>query len=159
MSFPKYLWGTPLNLFWLPEIPKNIIFQYFCQPMYHNPDLENQVLGFFSQMKTKYDPKWIYFDNSNYVKSMVLESNLIVFIMFIWWMLVSHISCCDQGLIKGAILCFRNLYFYFWHGESTSTASQPRSCKRSGTLFKSLLFWLAGEVSWLAVEVLSPCQK
>ena len=27
----------------------------------------------------------------------------------------------------------------------------PRSCKRSGTL--------AGEVSWLAVEVLSPCQK
>ena len=28
-----------------------------------------------------------------------------------------------------------------------------RSCKRRGTLFKSLLFWLAGEVSWLAVEV------
>ena len=36
---------------------------------------------------------------------------------------------------------------------------KPRSCKRSKTLFKSLLFWLAGEVSWLAVEVLSPCQK
>ena len=35
----------------------------------------------------------------------------------------------------------------------------PRSCKRSKTLFKSLLFWLAGEVSWLAVEVLSPCRK
>ena len=35
----------------------------------------------------------------------------------------------------------------------------PRSCKRSETLFKSLLFWLAGEVSWLAVEVLSPCRK
>ena len=31
---------------------------------------------------------------------------------------------CDQGLVKGAILCFRNLYFYFWHGENTSTASQ-----------------------------------
>ena len=30
---------------------------------------------------------------------------------------------------------------------------------RSETLFKSLLFWLAGEVSWLAVEVLSPCRK
>ena len=28
----------------------------------------------------------------------------------------------------------------------------PRSCKRSETLFKSLLFWLA-------VEVLTPCQK
>ena len=29
-----------------------------------------------------------------------------------------------QGLVKGAILCFRNLDFYFRHGESTSTASQ-----------------------------------
>ena len=29
-----------------------------------------------------------------------------------------------QGLVKGAILCFRNPYFYFQHGESTSTASQ-----------------------------------
>ena len=36
---------------------------------------------------------------------------------------------------------------------------QSRSYKRSETLFKSLLFWLAGEVSWLAVEVLSPCRK
>ena len=37
--------------------------------------------------------------------------------------------------------------------------SDARSCKRSETLFKSLLFWLAGEVSCLAVEVLFPCQK
>ena len=29
-----------------------------------------------------------------------------------------------QGIVKGAILCFKNLYFYFRHGESTSTASQ-----------------------------------
>ena len=29
-----------------------------------------------------------------------------------------------QGLVKGAIPCFRNPYFYFRHGESTSTASQ-----------------------------------
>ena len=35
--------------------------------------------------------------------------------------------CLFQGLVKGAILCFRNLYFYFWHGESTSTASQLTS--------------------------------
>ena len=35
----------------------------------------------------------------------------------------------------------------------------PRSCKWSKTLLKSLLFLLAGEVSWLAVEVLSQCQK
>ena len=34
-----------------------------------------------------------------------------------------------------------------------------RSCKRSETLFKSLLFWLAGEVSCLAKEALSPCRK
>ena len=33
----------------------------------------------------------------------------------------------DQGLVKGAILCFRNPYFYFRHGESTSTASQLTS--------------------------------
>jgi len=32
-----------------------------------------------------------------------------------------------QGLVKGAILCFRNPYLYFWHGESTSTASQLTS--------------------------------
>ena len=32
-----------------------------------------------------------------------------------------------QGLVKGAILCFRNLYFYFRLGESTSTASQLTS--------------------------------
>ena len=37
------------------------------------------------------------------------------------------------------------------------TIVQSRSCKRSET--KSLLFWLAGEVSWLAVVVLSPCRK
>ena len=24
-----------------------------------------------------------------------------------------------QGLIKGEKFCFRNLYFYFWHGDST----------------------------------------
>ena len=30
----------------------------------------------------------------------------------------------NQGLVKGAILCFRNPWFYFRHGESTSTANQ-----------------------------------
>ena len=33
----------------------------------------------------------------------------------------------NQGLVKGAILCYRNPYFYFQHGESTSTASQLTS--------------------------------
>ena len=45
------------------------------------------------------------------------------------------------------------LCVYFWW------RSKVRSCKRSKTLFKSLLFWLAGEVSWLDVELLSPCRK
>ena len=34
----------------------------------------------------------------------------------------STITYC-QGIVKGAILCFKNLYFYFWNGKSTSTAS------------------------------------
>ena len=33
----------------------------------------------------------------------------------------------SQGLVKGAKLCLRNPYFYFRHGESTSTASQLTS--------------------------------
>ena len=33
----------------------------------------------------------------------------------------------DQGLVKGAKPCFRNPFFYFRHGESTSTASQLTS--------------------------------
>ena len=32
-----------------------------------------------------------------------------------------------QGLVKGALLCFRNPYFYFQHGESTSATSQLTS--------------------------------
>ena len=50
-----------------------------------------------------------------------------------------YYSC--QGLVKGAILCFRNLYFYFKHGESTSTASQLTSpaSQKSKDLNKVLL--------------------
>ena len=46
-----------------------------------------------------------------------------------------------QGLVKGAILCFRNPYFYFCHGESTSTASQLASLasQKSKDLNKVLL--------------------
>ena len=29
----------------------------------------------------------------------------------------------EQGFVKGEVFCFRYPYFYFWHGESTSTAS------------------------------------
>ena len=43
-----------------------------------------------------------------------------------------------QGFVKGAILCFRSLYFYFRHGESTSTASQLTSpaSQKSKDLYK-----------------------
>ena len=36
-------------------------------------------------------------------------------------------STYEQRLVNGVILCFRNLYFYLRHGESTSTASQLTS--------------------------------
>ena len=50
----------------------------------------------------------------------------------------------NQGLVKGAKLCFRYLYFYFRHGdgESTSTASQltsPASLKSKDLNKVSLL--------------------
>ena len=35
--------------------------------------------------------------------------------------------CYSQGLVKGEKFCFRNLDFYFRHGESTSTASKQTS--------------------------------
>ena len=37
--------------------------------------------------------------------------------------LINH----NQGLVKGEKFCFRNLDFYFQHGESTSTARQLTS--------------------------------
>ena len=46
-----------------------------------------------------------------------------------------------------------------YSSQKAVRGSNTRSCKRSETLFKSLLFWQAGEVNWLAVEVLSPCRK
>ena len=47
----------------------------------------------------------------------------------------------EQGLVIGAILCVRNPYFYFQHGESTSTASQLTSpaSQKSKDLNKVLL--------------------
>ena len=46
-----------------------------------------------------------------------------------------------QGLVKGAKLCFRYTYFYFRHGESSSTASQLTSpaSQKSKDLNKVLL--------------------
>ena len=43
--------------------------------------------------------------------------------------------------------------------SSVLTGLKSRFYKRSETLFKSLLFWLAGEVSWLAVGVLCLSRK
>ena len=63
----------------------------------------------------------------------------------------SSINWPTQGLVKEEKFCFRNLDFYFWHGEGTSTASQKSKDLNEVPL--------AGEMSWLAVEVLTPCQK
>ena len=48
---------------------------------------------------------------------------------------------------------------YLYQHPDYNDEWQARSCKRSRTLYKSLHFWLAGEFSWLAIEVLTPCQK
>ena len=56
----------------------------------------------------------------------------------------------NQGLVKGAILWFRNPYFHFRHGESTSSASQltsPASQKRKDLNKVSLQ--LQDLVQWL----------
>ena len=60
-----------------------------------------------------------------------------------------------EKIVSGRVCIFCTCRHIF----NSNTGSGTRSCKRSGTLFKSLLLWLAGEVSWLAEEVLSPCQK
>ena len=68
-----------------------------------------------------------------------------------------------QGLVKGVILCFRNLYFYFWHGESTSTASQltsPASQKSKDLnkvpLLLQNLGWVFVCVGWLSKNLGKP---
>ena len=66
----------------------------------------------------------------------------------------------SQGLVKGAKLCFRNPYFYFWHGESTSTASQLTSpaSQKSKDLNKVLL--LLQELGWHPSFCFNhPCQN
>ena len=59
----------------------------------------------------------------------------------------------SQGLVKGTILCFRNPYFYFRHGESTSTASQLTSpaSQKSRDLNKVLLLLQDLELDQLEV--------
>ena len=57
----------------------------------------------------------------------------------------------NQGLVKGAILCFRNLSFYFRHGERASTASQltsPASQKSKDLNKVSLLLQDLGQSSY-----------
>ena len=59
----------------------------------------------------------------------------------------------------------RSEYLYLHKGKGIwlltiwCSVIKARFCKRRGTLLISFLSWLAEEVCWLAVEVLSPCQK
>ena len=54
-----------------------------------------------------------------------LSSSVSILISDLWKN--GHRLTLKQGLVKGAILCFWNPYFYFWHGEITSKASQLTS--------------------------------
>ena len=67
---------------------------------------------------------------------------VLVFQLEVYWKVDRILtSGLTQGLIKGAILCCRNPYFYFQYGESTSTASQLTSpaSQKSKDLNKVLL--------------------
>ena len=60
-----------------------------------------------------------------------------------------------KPLLVDIILCVEFLQLLIianWMSLLTIKGAASWSCKRSETLFKSLLFWLAGEVSWLAVQ-------
>ena len=63
----------------------------------------------------------------------------------------------NQGLVKGAILCFSNPYFYFRHGESTSTVCQLTSpaSQKSKDLNKASL--LLQDLVFSTEQSFAPC--
>ena len=56
-------------------------------------------------------------------------------------------------------ICVVSQQLFFTNTQCETFLFQIQGLVKGAELFKSLLFWLAGEVSWLAIEVLSPCQK
>ena len=108
----------------------------------------------------------LFFNHSNYLlwRDLISICSKIHFFIHIYtgnnkedpWTPCSSLSLGEEDVFYVTIYLRSNAnamsQYVSKHSEVLS-----RSCKRSGTLCKSLLFWLAGEVSWLAVEVLSPC--
>ena len=87
----------------------------------------------------------IKISNMSDKKNSLSRSNLIIMIrkrirQSLMNMDESYLIKKTQGLVKGAILCFRNPYFYFRHGESTSASqlTSPAS-QKSKDLNKVLL--------------------
>ena len=81
-------------------------------------------------------------------------------IQIIGWPLPLTLQWIRQGLVKGAKLCFRYPYFYFRHGESTSTASQltsPASKKSKDFNKVPLLLQDLGQPS--AIVIFRWCQS
>ena len=60
-------------------------------------------------------------------------------------LLVLLINRVDQGFVKGAILCFRNPYFYFWreyfYSQPTHFSSQPSKDLNKVSLLLQDLEW------------------
>ena len=65
---------------------------------------------------TKIGLSWLNYSEFSLVKLCITK-----------WVSLNNVKCGCQGLVKGAILCIRNLYFYFRYRESISTASQLTS--------------------------------
>ena len=54
-----------------------------------------------------------------------------------------------QGLVKGEKFCFRNLNFYFRHGESTSTARQKsKDLNKDQNIYQEKVSYLDNTSNW-----------
>ena len=81
----------------------------------------------------------------------------------VWVLFIYNTGCsliaetCFQDLVEGAILCFRNPYFYFRHGESTSTVCQLTSpaSQKSKDLNKASL--LLQDLVFSTEQSFAPC--
>ena len=71
-----------------------------------------------------------------------LECLVNSFVILFYWLHKNYQLCNDQGFVKGDF-CLRNLYLYFWHGESTSTANQKSKDLNKVSLLLQDLDWMA----------------
>ena len=72
-------------------------------------------------------------------------SNLFLLLLNTPW---SHPRSCKRS----DTCCFRNLYFYFGHGESTSTASQKSKDLKKVSLLLQDLGWNHSYLNWVIIN-------